>query len=100
MLESLVEMLIKKASQDEGYGQLTRANHCSSNSIQASTVTHPFEDELLPRTKSLPTARNNLVSTRSSVAPAPRQDHDQSRAPPPPQQDQVPSNATRRCVIL
>ena len=109
MFASVVEMLIKKASQDKRYGQLTRTNRYSNNNIQASTVTHPFEDETLlgPRTKSLPPSRSNQV-TRSQMHVAPPQQEQPLVTPPPPQQEQPPVPASsssdipvlRRCVLL
>ena len=98
-------MLIKKASQDARYGQLTRSNHYSNNSIHASSVTHPFEDDTLmvPRTKSLPTSRNNQVNRGYvivNVAPAVQQE----QPSPSPRQEQPPASGSgdilRRCVIL
>ena len=99
-------MLIKKASQDARYGQLTRSNRYSNNSIHASSVTHPFEDDTLmvPRTKSLPPSRSNQVNNRGcvivNVVPAAQQE----QPSPPPQQEQPPASGSgdilRRCVIL
>lgn len=94
-------MLIKKATEDKRYGQLTNTNR-SNNSIQASSITHPFEDETpgVPRTKSLPSSRSTQI-TRSHVAP-PREQP--IATPPPPQQDQPPASNSgeifRRCVLL
>ena len=91
-------MLIKKASEDSRYGQVTRTDHYNSKSIQASTVTHPFEDEelMVPRTKSLPPSRSNQI-VRSPP---------QSILSPQAQQEPQPGTASnsgdnaRRCVIL
>lgn len=94
-------MLIKKATKDERFGQL-KTDRGSINSIQA----HSFEDETpgVPRSKSLPSSRNNQI-TKSHIPPLPHREQS-THSIATPQQGQSPaSNSSEtfrrtRCVLL